>query len=119
MRQGPLSLLLALSLLAPALHAQESAPSPLPEASEQAEPYADEDVPPAAHATDAVEGLLLRLREENQRLRLQLQAEQAKVAPALLTEQQRWFVVGGGVGVVSFLLGLLVTRDRRRRQWIN
>ena len=51
--------------------------------------------------------------------RMQLQAEQSKVLPALLNEQQQWFAVGGAVGVTSFLLGLLVTRGRRRRQWLN
>lgn len=121
MRQGPLSLLLALSLLAPALHAQEEPASPAPsteQAAADAEEYAAPAAQPAADS-EAVQGLLLRLREENQRLRLQLQAEQAKATPMLLTEQQQWFAVGGGVGVVSFILGLLVTRSRRRRQWIN
>jgi len=37
----------------------------------------------------------------------------------LLSEEQKWFAVGGSVGVASFLLGLLVTRGRRRRQWLN
>ena len=50
---------------------------------------------------------------------MQLQAEQSKVLPALLNEQQQWFAVGGAAGVTSFLLGLLVTRGRRRRQWLT
>ena len=52
-------------------------------------------------------------------MRLQLQAEQTKELPAMLNEQQQWFAVGGAVGVISFTLGLLVTRGRRRRQWLN
>ena len=115
MRQRPLSLLLALTLLAPALQAEEtsSVPTlPVDEASEAAPIEAQQTAPsprgtpgqryhrspaaasargkpPAAHA---------------------LQAEQSKVLPALLNEQQQWFAVGGAVGVTSFLLGLLVTR---------
>jgi hypothetical protein len=125
MRQRPLSLLLALTLLAPALQAEETSSVPtLPadEASEAAPVEAQQTAtePRAARlASDTTEALLLRLREENRRLRMQLQAEQSKVLPALLNEQQQWFAVGGAVGVTSFLLGLLVTRGRRRRQWLN
>ncbi|OCX56439.1 hypothetical protein [Stutzerimonas stutzeri] len=125
MRQRPLSLLLALTLLAPALQAEETSnvPTlPVDEASEAAPIEAQQTAtePRAARlASDTTEALLLRLREENRRLRMQLQAEQSKVLPALLNEQQQWFAVGGAVGVTSFLLGLLVTRGRRRRQWLN
>ncbi|RRW25994.1 hypothetical protein [Stutzerimonas stutzeri] len=125
MRQRPLSLLLALTLLAPALQAEEtsSVPTlPVDEASEAAPIEAQQTAtgPRAARlASDTTEALLLRLREENRRLRMQLQAEQSKVLPALLNEQQQWCAVGGAVGVTSFLLGLLVTRGRRRRQWLN
>ena len=64
---------------------------------------------------------LVRLRQENKRLRMQLEQEQAKAQPQpqLLNEQQQWFAVGGGVGVLGFLLGVLTTRGRRRRQWLN
>jgi hypothetical protein len=73
----------------------------------------------ATPGADTTQALLLRLREENRRLRLQLQTEQAKAMPVLLNDQQQWFAVGGAVGVVSFTLGLLVSRGRRRRQWLN
>jgi len=125
MRQRPLSLLFALSLLAPALHAQEAPIEPPPTVTEPTDSIEFEALEVEAEpqlaglAGDTTEALLLRLREENRRLRLQLQTEQAKVLPAMLNEQQQWFAVGGAVGVISFTLGLLVTRGRRRRQWLN
>ena len=125
MRQRPLSLLLALALLAPALHAEEEAIEPPSEMTEPAASIEFDEVEvavepqPAGLSGDTTEALLLRLREDNRRLRLQLQTEQAKALPALLNEQQQWFAVGGAVGVISFTLGLLVTRGRRRRQWLN
>jgi len=125
MRQRPLSLLLALMLLAPALQAQEAAPDPSASAAEpgdsiEFEPMEAAPEPQAAAlGVDTAEALLLRLREENRRLRLQLQTEQAKVLPTVLNEQQQWFAVGGAVGVISFTLGVLVSRGRRRRQWLN
>ncbi|RYJ60368.1 hypothetical protein [Pseudomonas songnenensis] len=125
MRQRPLSLLLALMLLAPVLHAEEAVPEPYIPADESSASIDIEEMqvapePQAATpGADTTQALLLRLREENRRLRLQLQTEQAKAAPVLLNDQQQWFAVGGAVGVVSFTLGLLVSRGRRRRQWLN
>jgi hypothetical protein len=125
MRQRPLSLLLALTLLAPALHAEDAAPEPYVPAVESSEliDFEEMEVAPEPQAAtpgaDTTQALLLRLREENRRLRLQLQTEQAKAMPVLLNDQQQWFAVGGAVGVVSFTLGLLVSRGRRRRQWLN
>lgn len=127
MRQRPLSLLLALILLAPALQAEEVPTEPAlpalettePEESASAEAQQTDPAPQAARLASDTTEALLRLREENRRLRMQLQAEQSKVLPALLNEQQQWFAVGGAVGVGSFVLGLLVTRSRRRRQWLN
>ncbi|BFN28912.1 hypothetical protein PSCT_03925 [Pseudomonas sp. SCT] len=125
MRQRPLSLLLALTLLAPVLHAEEAAPEPYVPAVESSEliDFEGMEVAPEPQAAtpgaDTTQALLLRLREENRRLRLQLQTEQAKAMPVLLNDQQQWFAVGGAVGVVSFTLGLLVSRGRRRRQWLN
>lgn len=128
MRQRSLALLFALTLLTPALYAEEAITEPAVPVTEPGDPgdpaeYDELDAvaepEPAGPSTDTTEALMLRLREENRRLRLQLQTEQAKVLPAMLNEQQQWFAVGGAVGVVSFTLGLLVTRGRRRRQWLN
>jgi hypothetical protein len=70
---------------------------------------------------EATRASLARLRQENQRLKLQLQAsQQAPAAPTpLLGDDQQWFVTGAAVGVISFILGLLLTRGRRRREWLN
>ncbi|WP_271408403.1 hypothetical protein [Pseudomonas sp. Q1-7] len=63
---------------------------------------------------------LARLRQENQRLKLQLKEAQASPTPRLLTEQQTWFAVGGGVALLSLFTGLIARGGRRqRRQWIN
>ncbi|AYF85961.1 hypothetical protein SA496_17205 [Pseudomonas sp. JS3066] len=63
---------------------------------------------------------LTRLRQENQRLKLQLKEAQASQAPRLLSEQQTWFAVGGGVALLSLFTGLIARGGRRqRRQWIN
>ncbi|MCJ1887856.1 translation initiation factor 2 (IF-2, GTPase) [Pseudomonas sp. LA21] len=67
---------------------------------------------------DAVIG---RLRQENQRLKLQLREAQSQQPPRLLNEQQTWYAVGGATAVLAFLLGALSrgSRRRQRREWIN
>ncbi|MBC3364608.1 translation initiation factor 2 [Pseudomonas sp. SWRI154] len=64
--------------------------------------------------------LVARLRQENQRLKLQLKEAQASPLPRLLTEQQQWFVVGAGVALLALLCGIFASGGRRqRRQWLN
>ncbi|RAU45870.1 MULTISPECIES: translation initiation factor 2 [unclassified Pseudomonas] len=61
-----------------------------------------------------------RLRQENQRLKLQLKEAQSVMPARVLTEQQQWFVTGGGVAVVALLCGIFASGWRRqRRQWLN
>ncbi|MFJ3484250.1 translation initiation factor 2 [Pseudomonas sp. NPDC090202] len=63
---------------------------------------------------------LQRLRQENQRLKLQLKEAQSVMPARLLTEQQQWFVTGGGVAMVALLCGIFASGWRRqRRQWLN
>ena len=63
---------------------------------------------------------LNRLRQENQLLKLQLKAAQASQPSRLLSEQQTWFAIGGGVALLSLVTGLVARGGRRqRRQWIN
>ena len=131
MRQGSLSVLFALCLISPTLQAQEpDSPPALPEEtelqrpSEQLQPEAEAEAEAEAegHAAALEQAQLLQLREENRRLKALLQQQQAGPASAaapLLNDQQQWFAVGGGVGVLGFLLGVLATRGRRRRQWLN
>ncbi|MCW1246695.1 translation initiation factor 2 [Pseudomonas sp. SAICEU22] len=64
--------------------------------------------------------LVGRLRQENQRLKLQLKETQASPLPRLLTDQQQWFVVGAGVALLALLCGIFASGGRRqRRQWLN
>jgi septal ring factor EnvC (AmiA/AmiB activator) len=64
---------------------------------------------------------LARLRQENQRLKLQLREVQAGSSiPRLLTDQQQWFVIGAGVALLALLCGIFASGARRkRRQWLN
>lgn len=64
--------------------------------------------------------VLSRLRQENQRLKLQLKEAQSVLPPRVLTEQQQWFVAGGGVALIALLCGIFASGwRRRRRQWLN
>ena len=63
---------------------------------------------------------LARLRQENQRLKLQLKEVQATAPRRMLSEQQQWFVTGGGVAMIAVLCGIFASGWRRqRRQWLN
>ncbi|OBY56267.1 translation initiation factor 2 (IF-2, GTPase) [Pseudomonas sp. AU12215] len=66
------------------------------------------------------EAQIVGLRQENQRLKLQLREAQANQPPRLLTEQQTWYVAGAGTALLAFILGALARgRRRQRREWIN
>lgn len=92
-----------------------------------AEPAPDLPAPAAAPpavvaAPPPADGRLARLEAENRRLRDEAQQLQQRLAESpwpRFDEQQRWFVVGGATALASFLLGMLVARGRRRRQWLN
>ncbi len=59
-------------------------------------------------------------RQENQRLKLRLKEVQAQPAPGLFTEQQLWFLIGGGVALLGTLFGALLRgKSRRRGEWLN
>ena len=64
---------------------------------------------------------LNRLRQENQRLKLQLkEAQVSPQQPRLLTDQQQWFVTGAGVALLALLCGIFASgASRKRRQWLN
>lgn len=63
---------------------------------------------------------LAKLRQENQRLKLQLKESLANTQPLWLTDQQQWFVIGGGVALLALLCGIFASGGhRRRRQWLN
>ena len=63
---------------------------------------------------------LSRLRQENQKLKLQLKEAHSVTPQHVLTEQQQWFVAGGGVALIALLCGIFASGwRRRRRQWLN
>jgi hypothetical protein len=129
MRQGLLSLPLVLMLASPLLQAEEAQNEQVPDRQAELENRLSENLQqretlrdnPDMTASVAGQAQLARLRQDNQRLRLQLEELQSRAqsSPQLLNDDQQWFAVGGGVGVLGFLLGVLTTRGRRRRQWLN
>ncbi|WP_095051712.1 translation initiation factor 2 [Pseudomonas sp. Irchel s3b2] len=136
MRKGPLCLMLVtLSIMAPA-HGEESAEggssTPLSlsagsqitelqqrlKASEQQREALSKQLQNTDGERESVQ--LSRLRQENQRLKLQLKETLASPLPRLLTDQQQWFVIGAGVALLALLCGIFASGARRtRRQWLN
>jgi cell shape-determining protein MreC len=61
-----------------------------------------------------------RLNQDNQRLKMQLKAAQARQPGQLFSEQQKWFAIGGGVALLAFLLGALARGgSQKRRAWMS
>ncbi|AEB59048.1 hypothetical protein [Ectopseudomonas mendocina] len=125
MRTIPLSLLVTLLLTCASLQAEEVAPPSTQAASvdtlnqeleqrlAQSEQLRNEQ-----QSSSAVQ--LQRLRQENQRLRMQLKESQAQSQPRLLSEEQTWFALGAALSLVSMLFGTLLRGSRKtRREWIN
>ena len=136
MRKGPLCLMLVtLSIVAPA-HGEESAgggstPLSLSAGGQIAElqqrlkvsEQQREELSKQLQNTDSEResAQLGRLRQENQRLKLQLKEAQASSPlPRWLTDQQQWFVIGAGVALLALLCGIFASGvTRKRRQWLN
>ncbi|MBU1488929.1 MAG: translation initiation factor 2 [Gammaproteobacteria bacterium] len=73
-----------------------------------------------AGAVERESAQVARLRQETQRLKLQLKQAQANAPDRLLSEQQTWFAIGGGASLLGVLLGALLRGKRSsRREWIN
>ncbi|APC15383.1 translation initiation factor 2 [Pseudomonas frederiksbergensis] len=136
MRQGPLCLLLVTLSIGAFAHAEEhsdsgystplslSAGSQITELQQrlkESERQREELNKQLQNADSERESALLgRLRQENQRLKLQLKEAQANPLPRLLTDQQQWFVTGAGVALLALLCGIFASGGRRkRRQWLN
>ncbi|MDD0843100.1 hypothetical protein [Pseudomonas sp. Gutcm_11s] len=141
MRQGPLYLLLSALCVTPVLQAEESQPLPLNPVPAQAPALA-----PTHESTSQVATLqqqlaesqrqlgelqaaasgeregaqISRLRQDNQRLKLQLKQAQAEQPPRLLSEQQLWFAIGSGTALLAFVIGRLSAggRNKRRSEWV-
>lgn len=133
MRPGPLFLLLTLCLPVAAL-AEENPPQPLAEATSM-QAQVDELEQRLALSEEQREALsaelqtntgeretvqLQRLRQENQRLKLQLKKVQASAPQPLVSEQQMWFAIGAGAGLLGVIIGAVLRRARRSRsEWFN
>ncbi|HUE91208.1 translation initiation factor 2 [Pseudomonas sp.] len=129
MRPGPLILLLTLSLPA-AVQAEQSPPAASAaqaqiDSLEQRLAISEEQRDAMAAELQANDGeresaQLQRLRQENQRLKLQLKKAQAQAPQPLISEQQRWFAIGAGAGLLGVIIGALLRGSRRsRREWLN
>lgn len=126
MRPIPLSLLATLLLICTAAQAEEEPRQPLAAATsiEAQVDALEQRLAQSEQLRSELEtnnaALLQRLRQENQRLRLQLKESQARVQPRLLSEEQTWFALGAGLSLVSILVGALLRgRRKTRREWIN
>jgi len=123
----PVVLLVTLMLTCTAVQAEEDSAQPaaaptaaIDEQSRQLEQRLaqSEQLRSEQEASSAVQ--LQRLRQENQRLRLQLKESQAQTQPRLLSEEQTWFALGAALSLVSVLFGALLRGSRKtRREWIN
>jgi SH3 domain protein len=135
MRPGPLCVLLAVLAMGIDVQAEESNGSgitlPLPTAAAQVIDLQQrlkdserqrEELQKQLQSADAnrESAPLKELRLENQKLRTQLKEAQTSLPLRFLTEQQQWFVTGGGVALIALLCGIFATGGRRaRRQWLN
>lgn len=133
MRAAPLFLLLSLCT-APLAFAEEVPPQPLAEVtsmqaqideleqrlaiSEQQREALGAALQSSASERETVQ--LQRLRQDNQRLKLELKKAQSSTAPAFISEQQMWFAIGAGAGLLGVIIGALLRRGRRSQsEWLN
>ncbi|MFV3385476.1 translation initiation factor 2 (IF-2, GTPase) [Pseudomonas sp. NY15364] len=124
MRSIPLSLLVTVILTCASVQAEEQPSEPsTPAASLDTQALEQrlaqsEQLRNEQEASSAVQ--LQRLRQENQRLRMQLKESQAQAQPRLLSEEQTWFAVGAALSLISMVFGALLRGSRKtRREWIN
>lgn len=124
MRSIPLSLLVTVMLTCASVQAEEqptepSAPAaPLNTQALEQRLAQSEQLRNEQEASSAAQ--LQRLRQENQRLRMQLKESQAQAQPRLLSEEQTWFAVGAALSLISMVFGALLRGSRKtRREWIN
>lgn len=136
MHSGQLPLVFALSALLSlplSLHAEESLAQPLASTAETQLDALEQRLAESEQARSELaaqlqasgdgereNAQLLRLRQDNQRLKLQLREAQAGQPPRLLSEQQLWFALGAAVTLTATLLGALLRGKRRSRgEWSN
>jgi len=129
MRQVSLALLLVTTLTCPGLHAQPETTTRDLQAEVDAlqQRLAESEAAYGAllsqtqsAADNGLGAQMQRLRQENQRLKLQLKAAQAGGPQPWLNEKQTWLAIGGALALLGVLFGALLRGGRRnQRQWIN
>lgn len=133
MRHGPLFLLL--TLCSPAFAQAEESPAQTLAEATSAQTQVDELEQRLAISEEQREALsaqlqsnanehetaqLQRLRQDNQRLKLELKKAHASAPKPLISEQQMWFATGAGAGLLGVIIGALLRRGRRSRsEWLN
>ena len=120
MRPGPLSLLLTVLLLPCQLQAEQDPQQPVAESETVAPQLQEQRLIASEQQREALTAESQRLRQDNQRLKLQLKTAQASAPHPLLSEQQMWFAIGAGCALLGVLAGALLRGGRRsRRDWLN
>ncbi|WP_454255592.1 translation initiation factor 2 [Pseudomonas sp. Marseille-Q8238] len=136
MRKGPLSLLVTTLLFAPLLSAEEvtataTPPGATASSTETLVTQLQQQLAESERLRNELQAgngeqesaLLSRLRQENQRLKIQLKQAQAQSegpSQQLLSQEQMWFAVGGGATLLAFLVGVFSSgrRNKRHSQWV-
>ena len=122
MRPGPLSLLVTLLLLPCYLQAEQAPRQPLAAATSAESQFdqLEQRLAVSEQQRETLNAESQRLRQDNQRLKLQLKTAQAAAPERLVSEQQMWFAIGAGCAVLGVLVGALLRGGRRsRREWLN
>lgn len=129
MRKVSLSLLLVMTLICPGLQAEpddatrnlQAEIDALQQRLAESEAARSELLETSQATVDNGLGAQVqRLRQENQRLKLQLKAAQADGPQPLLSEKQLWFAIGGATALLGMLFGALLRGGRKsQRQWFN
>lgn len=129
MRQGPVYLLFAALSVTPPLLAEQtttvtsaaddSAAQVIALQQQLAESESQREALQAT-ANERDNAQLNHLRQDNQRLKLQLKQAQAQEPQRLLSEQQLWYSIGAGTALLAFIVGRLSAggRNKRRSEWV-
>jgi len=72
-----------------------------------------------SNLTELEAAKMARLRQDNQKLKLQLREALAQQPQSPLTETQKWYLLGAATALLGAAIGALLRGNRRRRQWLN
>ena len=135
MRQYLFPLLLAVQPLTTVVHAEEPLTPPAPTGAPSADVRISELERQLTDAqkqrnemaaqlesslADRENAQMSRLRQDNQKLKLQVREALSRQPKSPLNEKQTWFLVGAAASLLGVLIGALLRGSRKsRRQWIN